>query len=281
MYKLFLHPTEKPSEERKTKAAPLLCAWLEESPQIQKEFAFCDSDPYVYNGLEYRRLTFVSNKENPDLLVQKIYPLSQKIYPLSEDVGMSNFDLDEIDHCAFEFKSKDFTPSLNSGFLEDELTRMRAKYPKLNFYLVVVDNPEITKKDLARAFTICQRLNIRFKYCESDKTFAPNVFDLIRFPPKEEVDIGQRFVIKSSGSEFNRSLQCYHGVTRVIADKIESKYTNWCDLIDGELAYNDESMQYELDWETDMDPMGEFFTTESGRFMKANMERFLKKVSGK
>lgn len=289
MYKLFLHPTEKPSEERKTKAFPLIVKYLRDSAIIRKEFLTEEQVDELLDE-EYDEF-FSSDKKNPDLLVKKQY------YEMIFD-EYALFD----DYCAFEFKfGMDLVSSLNSGLLEDELTRMKDRYSEpammdgrdqsLPLYLIIVNEygwdktvdrdrnhvvvrfPIIPHKELMRAVTIAQNLNIRVKYCNSPNTFAKNVFDLIRFPPKE-VDLGQRFVKKSGGSEFNRSLQAFNGVTRVIADKIEEIWVNWDDFI---RLKNFGTEQSDIDFE---ERIALCFTTSKGRFMKANMEKFLRKVSG-
>ena len=289
MYKLILHPTER-------KSPPLLREYLAEHTQINKEFLF----PWVETAPDL---------ENPDLLVQKedgsYIPLNITI---DNDLTRSLI----TDHCACEFKfGLDLVSSLNSGLLQDELTRMKAKYSTeyiiflntetkiityIPLYLVIVNEwvsnleavnledgtmvkayvarPVISNTDLARAVTIAQNLNIRVKYCDTSTTFAQNVFDLIRKPPKE-VDLGQRFVKKSSGSEFNRSLQCYDGVTQEVADKIEAIHSDWGNLL--YFLWLENNPLKKQDFYQQLKPC---FTTESGRFMQANMAKFLKKVSG-
>lgn len=308
MYKLFLHPTEKPSEERKTKAAPLLEKYLVESPRIQKEFYLNqyignlakdvkkDDNYAVVNVNPYSSyLEFVSDKENPDLLVKIINPSYKPTKEIEKWIQW-------VDHCAFEFKfGMDLVNSLNSQTLRDELTRMKRKYHydewpsgtecNLPLYLVIVNEwpdkgtqPFISNKDQARASTIAQDLNIRFKYCDHPSTFAKNVFDLIRTPPKE-VDLGQRFVIKSSGSIFNQQLQKQPGITAGCANAIEEIYDCWPRLVYEELEGYWSMETHKREWRRKFnetfDPLKTAFTTDSGRFMKANMEKFLKKVSGK
>jgi len=259
MYKLFLHPTER-------KSVDLLADYMTEHPRIRNEFADFDG---------------VKDLSNPDLLVKKFKYWYEEYKQFMEPIEKWN------DHCAFEFKfGMDLVNSLNTHTLEDELTRMKRKYPDIPLYLVIVnewkeidsyddipDQPVISHIDLARAYSIAQDLNVRCVYCDDSHTFAKKVFSLIRTPPSE-VDLGQRFVIKSSGSEFNRSLQCYHGVTRAIADKIEEFWVNWDDFI------RTKNFDTELSNQEFKERLDLCFTTSSGRFMKANMEKFLLKVSG-
>lgn len=280
MFKLFLHPTEK-------KSPPLLSNYLDEHQRIAKEFT---------SDLTLSGLYITEDISNPDLLIKTRSTYSKSIPEITPDSNMY-----WMDHCVFEFKfGMDLVNSLNSGLLRDELTRMKRKYIKpcshmasailhasginessiatIPLYLVIVNEwpdkgiqPIISNKDQARASTIAQDLNIRFKYCDHKSTFAKNVFDLIRTPPKP-VDLGQRFVIKSSGSEWNRALQSYDGVSKDVANKIEDRWSNMDVLIwakNQRLYYNFK------------EKISECFTTESGRFMKANMEKFLRKVSGK
>ena len=267
MYKLLLHPTER-------KSLPLLSEYKVKHPKIDKEFGLLETS---------------TDLECPDLLVQTAFNNPFRKVPL--DQTLYNWD----DHCAFEFKfGQDCVSSLNSGVLEDEFTRMKAKYFDLTgvhfdgdlnptytggipLYLVIINEYDTQEEeqiiscvDLARANTIAANLNIRVIYCNTPDTFATNVFKAIRTPPKE-IDLGQRFVKKSTGSEFNRSLQCYHGVTREIADCVETNWSNWREIV------------FQIDKRELFKTFKKFeecFTTESGRFMKANMEKFLKKVSG-
>ncbi|MCJ7481499.1 MAG: hypothetical protein MUO31_00885 [Thermodesulfovibrionales bacterium] len=310
MYKLLLHPTEKPSEERPTKAFPLLIEWLENSPINRKEFL---TEEQVDNlpDKEYDEY-FSSDKENPDLLVQRINPPSVGI-------EINGFDLDEEDYCAFEFKfGADLVSSLNSGLLQDELTRMKAKYSRLDYnipseeemqyasigelerfvkegetalnnpsylptiplYLVIVQEwipdpvrsletiPVIFSPEIMWAVGIALDLNIRPVYCHADHLFAQKVFKLIRTPPKE-VDLGQRFVKKSSGSDWNQALQCYGGVSKDVANKMEHHFPYL-------LAFSD-CYRNGFNFNT---ALKDAFTTDSGWFMKANMKKFIKKVSG-
>jgi len=294
MFKLFLHPTEVWHPDRKTKSNPLLMKYLVNSPIINKEFF---KDETTLQWLDQSK-----DKDNPDLLVKK----KKNVYSDKE----FHIGYDWVDYCAFEFKfGMDLVSSLNSGLLEDELTRMKLKYseiycygdplpkekyeglsekektycifsPMIPLYLVIVNEDMGKDKpifegvidciDLARAVTKAQNLNIRVKYCNTPDTFAENVFDLIRTPPKE-VDLGQRFVKKSSGSEWNCALQEYRYVSKDVANNTEEIYDNMEEFIWAKREANDEFMHY----------MEECFTTESGRFMKKNMEKFLRKVSGK
>ncbi len=283
MFKLLLHTTEKPGEKRKTKVAPLLDEYLSIHKKISREFES--------NAWEGTSLNFSTDLDNPDLLVKRKLPKTDThLNPLWWD------------RCAFEFKfGMDLVSSLNSkDGLRDQLTRMKCKYFPLRgldqtpiqgipLYIVIVNEWKwmectdenmktvkvwravINEVNLARANTIAANLNIRVKYCDTPNTFAENVFDLIRFPPKEEIDLGQRFVKKSSGSEWNQSLQCYGGVSKDVANKIE-RYWNCMD--DLTLAKRYDTAEWS-EW------IKKCFATESGRFMKANMEKFLRKVSGK
>ena len=259
MYKLLLHPTERKNVE-------CFKQYFEDHPRIRMEFAWEEDEISEDDEPTPAELS------NPDLLVQ------QHDYTLSLGEHYS-------DHCGFEHKfGMDLVSSLNSGLLQDELTRMKAKYTdpmcepegpcEIPLYLVIInewDDEEnaqvISPIYLARAVTIAQDLNIRVIYCNTPQTFAKNVFRCIRKPPKP-VDLGQRFVKKSSGSEFNRELQCEPGITKETADKIEKYYLYWPQLID-DVRLNPESTHWK-----------EIFTTDTHRFMKANMAKFLRKVSG-
>ena len=283
MYKLFLHPTEK-------KSPPLLEDYLVFHKRIAKEFN--SEVPLVSTDLS-----------NPDLLVKKEGFITHALEGQLHATGLDWTPFE--DHCAFEFKfGMDLVSSLNSGLLKDELTRMKNKYmdkwddgttytgapestskttyfPKITLYLVIVNEwywmkildkdqilreiwrPKIPHTDIMWAVGIALDLNIRPIYCDHSGLFADKVFKLIRTPPKP-VDLGQRFVIKSSGSEFNRSLQCYNGVTKEVANCIEKRWHNW---------------QYFMG--APKDDLECCFVTESGRFMKTNMEKFLRKVSGR
>jgi len=284
------------------------------SPRICKEFESHMVEKKIDGKMVMvRSWCFISEDQDcPDLLVKR--QMGGMLF------GNPSLDLIEpewVDFCAFEFKfGMDLVNSLNSRLLLDELTRMKRKYTRPVFdlpppdkyasigelerfvkegeealktpftsiplYLVIVNEPFepnlinssqqtfcISHNDLMWAVGIALDLNIRPIYCSHSGIFAKKVFSLIRTPPSE-VDLGQRFVIKSSGSEFNRSLQCYHGVTRSIADKIEYYWKNMEQFIN----QSNTSVLF-------LDELSECFVTESGRFMKANMEKFLRKVSGK
>jgi len=295
MYKLFLHHSERKSIE-------CIDKYMAASPRICKEFESHMVEKKIDGKMVMvRSWCFISEDQDcPDLLVKK--------GTMERDQYYYDGRIEKItDHCAMEHKfGMDLVNSLNSDLLEDELTRMKRKFIKedkriqfyggtylnttIPLYLVIVNElisvdrygtPEhftTSRVDLARAYGIAQDLNIRCVYCDDSHTFAKKVFSLIRTPPKE-VDLGQRFVIKSSGSDWNRALQSYHLVSKEVANKIEGNWNNLIEFAKEYIAWeklnkmNDPNFYWYV--------MKKCFTTDSGRFMKANMEKFLRKVSGK
>ena len=214
-------------------------------------------------------------KKKPDLLVKTTYMLRE----------MRVFR----NHCAFEFKfGYDAVSSMETNKLRGQLVEMKRKFPDIPLYLIVINEPA-PKEDcgqaipiliLSQMYSLAQELNIRTRYIDDIRSgrFAEKVFGLIRSPPSTEIDLGQKFVIRSSGSYFNRELQIEPGITTRIADKIELYYNCWDQFTLGLRMWRkrgaSEIDQFYLN-------LRECFTNEKDRFMKKNMLKVFRRIEGK
>ena len=272
MFKIKLHTTEQNS-------AKLLSEYYPKHPTIIK-------------GI-FLPLEFSEKKDDPDILVERM-----------KWVAGPELDL-PVNHCAIENKFDDYTPSLNSGHLLKQLTEMRAKYsydcfpayPRIPLYLVVVNRlvetwimvedekgellrvksfgPLISQVDLVRGFKMCQRLNIRFEYCSHKGLYAAKIIKLIRKPPKGIVDLGQKFIVKSTGSIFNQQLQIQPGITITIADNIEENWTSWYQFSNFIRIWLKNGAKKDTVFYHNLKIC---FTSETGRVMESNLTKFLQEV---
>ena len=135
--------------------------------------------------------------------------------------------------------------------------------------------PLISHVDLVRGFKMCQRLNIRFEYCSHRGLYAAKIIKIIRKPPKQIVDLGQKFIVKSSGSIFNQQLQIQPGITITIADNIEIYWNNWYQFSNYiRIWLKNRSKKDSNFYQT----LKTCFTSETGRFMESNLNKFLQEV---
>lgn len=289
MFKIELHTTEKNS------AKALDLYFSENHPQIKKEFL---SHIVERNGKKFKTyLWWSEKKDNPDILVQK----KDKIQYDNE------YEQYWTNHCAIENKFDDYTPSLNSGHLLKQLTEMKKKYTfqqaldlkrnPIPLYLVVVNRweqywtmaenrdgdmvevkreaPLISHVNLVRGFKMCQRLNIRFEYCSHKGLYAAKIIKIIRKPPKQIVDLGQKFIVKSSGSIFNQQLQIQPGITIRIADNIENYWQSWYQFSNYIRIWLKNGSKKRAEFFL---TLRNCFTSESGRVMESNLDKFLQEV---
>lgn len=283
-FKLEQHPTEKATDgkpatatkpatkPRPAKSSVLLREFLYAAPRIRKEFMMSSNRAFPH-------IFFI--KKKPDLLV--------KIGSVIDRKEWAEHHLKWENHCAFEFKfGYDAVNSMETNKLRGQLTEMKRQYPDIPLYLIVINEPAPREDSgqaipiliLSQMFGLAQELGIRHRYVDDIRSgrFAEKVFGLIRSPPSTEIDLGQKFVVKSSGSYFNRELQIEPGITVKIADKIEMHYNCWdkftLDLRMWRKRGASEIEQFYL-------IMRNCFTNEKGRFMKQNMLKVFRRIEGK
>lgn len=174
--------------------------YLGDHPEIKKNF---------------KKVGFSKDKECADTEAKKQY-----------DNGYVDYIL------AAEHKfGQDCVQSLNSGKLTNQLREMKERYDSesVPLFLFIIQEYRddkfpnweiISHVDLMRCVGICQDLNIRVRYCSNERIFAEKLIKTI-LKPEKIIDLGQRFITKSTGSNWNRALQCYGWVDSDRADKIE------------------------------------------------------------